>query len=84
MKEWLLNETQVVDDFENVGCQMKSGKWIPIVHMDKADMGCVPTTGQPLSAWEIAGKYLKNLFTDSNVKSSFNETMLTSERLYGT
>ena len=55
MREWLLNETQVVEDFENVKCQMKSGKWIPVVHMDKADMGCFPITGEPLSTWQIAG-----------------------------
>ena len=26
MKEWLLNETKVVDDFENIKCQMKGVK----------------------------------------------------------
>ena len=58
MKEWLLNETQVVQDYENIKCQMKSGKWIPIVHMDKTDMGCVPTTGEPLFTMQMAGKFL--------------------------
>ena len=58
MKEWLLKNTKIVEDFENIKCEMESGKWIPIVHMDKTDMACVPATGQPLSAWEIAGKYL--------------------------
>ena len=58
MKEWLLNDTQVVEDFENIKCETKSGKRIPIVHMDKADMGCVPTTAEPLSMWQIAGKHL--------------------------
>ena len=56
MKEWLLNETKIVDDFENIKCQMKSGKWIPVVHMDKTDMECVSTIGVPLS--QIAGKFL--------------------------
>ena len=79
MKEWLLNETQVVEGFENIKCQMKSGKWIPIVHMDKTDMGCVPTTGEPLSAKQIAGKYSKNhVFRCSNEVFSFRETMLMS------
>ena len=54
MKEWLLNETHVVEDFKNIKCQMKSGKWIPVVHMDKADMGCLPSTAEPLSTWQIA------------------------------
>ena len=61
LKEWLLNGTQVVEDFKNIKCEMKSGKWIPIVYMDKTDMGCVPATSEPLSAWQIAGKriYIK-------------------------
>ena len=75
MKEWLLSETQVVEDFENIACEMKSGKRIPIVHMDKTDMGCVPTTGEPLSAWEIAGKYLFGQIL--NVEFLLNETTLT-------
>ena len=56
---------------------MKSGKWISIVHIDKTDMGCVPTTGEPLSAWEIAGEYSKNhVFRCSNVEFPFTGTML--------
>ena len=58
MKEWLLNETQVVMDFENVKCKMKSGKWIPVVHMDKTDMGCIPTRGDAFSIWNILGRIL--------------------------
>ena len=49
MKEWLLDDNRIVDDFENIKCQMSSGKLNPIVHMDKTDMGCVPTTAEPLS-----------------------------------
>ena len=67
MKDWLLNETKVVEGFENIKCQMKSGKWIGIVHMDKVDMGCVPSAGEPLSTWQIAGTHFNNhFFTDSN------------------
>ena len=55
MKEWLLNETQVVQDYENIKCQMKSGKWIPIVHMDKTDMGCVDSNDDTFSIWNILG-----------------------------
>ena len=57
MKQWLLNETLVVENFENIKCQIKSGKWISVVQMDKTDMGCVPSSGEPLSTWKIAGRY---------------------------
>ena len=55
MKDWLLNETDLIEDYENVLCQMTSGKWIPIVKMDKVDMGCIPS--ESFSAW-IAGRFL--------------------------
>ena len=75
MKEWLLSKTQVVEDFENIKCEMKSGKRIPIVHMDKTDMGCVPITGESLSTWQIAGKYL--FVQILNVEFLLNEATLT-------
>ena len=56
MKQWFLNETQIVENFGNIKCKMSSGKWIPVVHMDKADMGCVQATGEMFSIWKIAGK----------------------------
>ena len=56
MKKWLLNETQVVDDFEKIKCKMKSGKKIAVVHMDKTDMGCVDSMDNALSLWKILGK----------------------------
>ena len=56
MKEWLLNETQIVDDYKNIKCQMKSEKWIPVVRMDKADMGCVHSSEDMFALWKIIGK----------------------------
>ena len=55
MKDWFLNETDLIEDYENVLCQMTSGKWIPIVKMDKADMGCIPSQ-ELFSTWKIAGR----------------------------
>ena len=55
MKEWLLNETRVVVDYENIKCMMKSGKFIPVVHMDKTDMGCVDSSGDAFPIWNILG-----------------------------
>ena len=56
MKDWFLNKTDLIDDYENVLCQMTSGKWIPVVKMDKADMECVPSE-EIFPTWKIAGKY---------------------------
>ena len=56
MKEWLLNETQVVDDYENIKCLVKSGNWISVVHMDKTDMGCVKPINDVVPLWKILGK----------------------------
>ena len=54
MKDWVLNETDVIKDYEDVLCQMTSGKMIPIVKMDKADMGCIPSE-EIFSTWKITG-----------------------------
>ena len=34
---------------------MKSGKWIPVVHMDKTDMGCVDSGGDAFPILNILG-----------------------------
>ena len=58
MKDWFLDETDTIYDFENVLCQMASEKWIPIVKMDKVDMGCVPSEEIfSIDLWKIAGRY---------------------------
>ena len=56
MKDWFLNETDLIEDYENILCQMTPGKWIPIVKMDKADMGCL-LSEEIFSTWKIAGRY---------------------------
>ena len=56
MKDWFLNETDLIEDYENVLCQMTSEEWIPIIKMDKADMGCIPSA-EIFSTWKIAGWY---------------------------
>ena len=56
MKDWFLNETNLIDDYEKVLCQMTSGKWIPIVKMDKADLGCV-SSDAAFSLWIISSRY---------------------------
>ena len=58
MKEWLLNETKLVENYESIKCQMNSGKLILVVHMDKTDMGCVDSNGDVFSVWNIIGMIL--------------------------
>ena len=57
MKDWFLNKSDLIDDYENVLCQMPSGKSIPIVKMDKADMVCIPS--EAFATWKIAGECSK-------------------------
>ena len=40
---------------------MKSGKWIPVVHMDKTDMGCVDSSGDTFPILNILGIVLISL-----------------------
>ena len=60
MKEWLLNETDIVSEFDSIKCQMKSGKWINVVQMDKADIGCIKSR---LQAWKILGNVVLCVFS---------------------
>ncbi len=48
MKHWVLNNSNIMGQ---VTCQMDSGRWIPVVQMDKADLGC-----DNFPVWGIAGK----------------------------
>ena len=68
MKDWVQNETDLIYDYENVLCQMSSGKWIAMVKMDKTDMGCVPTFEDHFPTWKISGMYVHKDVC-SNIKS---------------
>ena len=48
MKHWVLNNSNIMGQ---VTCQMDSGRWIPVVQMDKADLGC-----DNFPVWGIVGK----------------------------
>ena len=41
IKDWLVNNSGTVKDFNDVKCQMKSGKWIPMIEMHEENLGCV-------------------------------------------
>ena len=57
LKYWILNETGLVEDYKNVKCQMPSGKLIPVVQMDKADLQCVTVEEDSFPLWKIAGEF---------------------------
>ena len=67
MKDWFLNETDLIEDYENMLCQMESGKWIPIVKMDKAEMECVPNVVESFSTWKIMGGHSQYPLTEFNI-----------------
>ena len=52
MKDWLLNNNEIIVDYKTIQCQMDSGKWIPIIHMSEEDMGC----HYHFPLWTIASK----------------------------
>ena len=62
MKKWLLNETKVVTDFENIKCQMTNGKWIQIIHTDKTDLGCMQSNGDVFPLWKVLGTHESILY----------------------
>ena len=42
MKDWVLNKSQIIQNYKNVTCQLPSGNRIPLIQMSKADLGCIP------------------------------------------
>ena len=52
MKDWLLNNTEIIVDYKTIQCKMDSRKWIPIIHMSEEDMGC----HYHFPLWTIASK----------------------------
>ena len=57
MIKWILNYTEVIENYKEVKCQMKGGKWIPIVQMKEEDMGCLPNGS--FAVWKIVGQLFK-------------------------
>ena len=57
MRNWILNKSEIIENYKEIKCQMKSGKWIPIVQMNEVDMGCLPNGS--FAVWKIVGQLLK-------------------------
>ena len=54
MKDWLLNNSKIVDSYGSIKCQMQSGRWIAIIQMNEVDLGCIPNPGS-FQVWKIIG-----------------------------
>ena len=57
MRNWILNNSEIIKKYKEVKCQMKDGKWIPLVQMNEVDMGCVSTGS--FAIWKIVGQLCK-------------------------
>ena len=40
IRDWILNNTNVINNYKTIKCQMPSGKWIPVITMSEEEMGC--------------------------------------------
>ena len=53
MRDWILNNTEIVNDYKVVTCEMPGGKWIPVIKMSEEDMGC----HYHFPLWTISSKF---------------------------
>ena len=54
MKEWMLNNSDMITDYKTVQCQMSSDRPIPVIKMNAEDLGCIP---EDFKLWKISGKH---------------------------
>ena len=54
MKDWILKKSSIIQNYKDIKCQMKSGKWIPIIQMKEVDLGCV--SDGSFVVWKISGQ----------------------------
>ena len=38
MRDWILNNSEIIENYKKIKCQMEGGKFIPIVQMNEVDM----------------------------------------------
>ena len=53
MRDWVVNNTDIIHDSDEAKCHMESGSWIQIKTMNEVDMGCVD---HYIPIWVITGK----------------------------
>ena len=54
MKEWMLNNSDMITDYKTVQCQMSSDRQILVIKMNAEDLGCIP---EDFKLWKISGKH---------------------------
>ena len=56
MKDWILRNTDLIDNYKTIECEYATGKVKPIIQVDKVMLGCIPGEA-PFSLWKILGKF---------------------------
>ena len=54
MRNWLLNNSKIIENYKEIKCQMNGAKWIPIIQMNEVNMECLPNGS--FAVWKIAGQ----------------------------
>ena len=54
MRNWIVNNNEIIEHNKEVKCQMKDGKWIPIIQMNEVDMKCL--SDGSFAVWKIVGQ----------------------------
>ena len=56
MKDWILDNDNIVQNYKDIKCKMKGQKWFQIVQMNEVDMGCFPNGS--FAVWKILGQIM--------------------------
>ena len=57
IKNWVLNNTDLITDCKTVECVKPDNKPIPIIKINKADLGCIPEP-EAFAIWKITGNHI--------------------------
>ena len=53
IRDWIVNNINIVKDHDKVQCQMPDETWIPVIEMDEGNLGCV----YKFPLWTISSKF---------------------------
>ena len=57
VRDWIVNNSNIVKDYDLVRCQMPDETRIPVIQMDEGNLGCI----YKFPMWTISSKYLSIL-----------------------
>ena len=52
IRDWIVNNSNIVKDYDKVRCQMPDETWVPVVGMDEENLGCI----YKFPMWTISSK----------------------------